>query len=129
MAIEKLSYEYKREDFFVELIKHLENKIKWGKSHIQYRGNEEEYLNDKKEKIKFCQEALSALKKQIPKKPIGDLHTVPHYRCPNCKCSVKSFKKDEVFPFCGFCGQALDWSETSENDGARNNRIGKNYKC
>lgn len=53
--------------------------------------------------------ATSALEKQIPKKPIGDLNDVPHYRCPNCKCSVKLFDDSSTYPCCHWCGQTLDW--------------------
>ena len=56
------------------------------------------------------EEAIKALKKQIPKKPIGDLHSVPHYRCPLCKSGVKSYEDSSVYPYCHHCGQALDWS-------------------
>lgn len=47
--------------------------------------------------------------KQIPNKPIGDLHSVPHYRCPVCKNSVKIYEDSRVYPYCHYCGQALDW--------------------
>ena len=55
--------------------------------------------------------AVCALEKQIPKKPIGDLHSVPHYRCPNCNSTVKLFFDSPVFDYCEYCGQCLDWSE------------------
>ena len=53
-----------------------------------------------------------AVGKQIPKKPVGDLHSVPHYRCPTCKSAVVVFEKDTRYVFCKWCGQALDWSGT-----------------
>lgn len=53
-----------------------------------------------------------ALEKQIPNKPIGDLHSVPHYRCPMCKNSVKCYEDSITYPYCHHCGQALDWSDT-----------------
>ena len=55
---------------------------------------------------------ISALEKQMPKKPIkirgsyfgkgkgGD--------CPNCKAGVNSIE----YKYCRICGQALDWSDT-----------------
>ena len=51
--------------------------------------------------------AISALEKQIPKKP-PLLRTVwkNHYSCP--------FGNRRIFAqenFCSYCGQALDWSE------------------
>lgn len=56
--------------------------------------------------------AISALEKQIPKKPIGK-HT--NYRCPVCNRRVRSGKGSSSFGvdyFCQRCGQALDWSDT-----------------
>lgn len=55
--------------------------------------------------------AVSALEKQIPEKPIGDLHSVPHYRCPNCKCTVKLYEDSPVYPHCQYCGKALEWGK------------------
>ena len=52
---------------------------------------------------------IDAFKKQIPQKPKGDYHSCPHYRCPNCNSSVKMYEKDNTYPRCAFCGQALDW--------------------
>ena len=54
-------------------------------------------------------EAIRTLDKQIPKEPIGDLHSVPHYRCPVCYSSVKTYKKECGARFCHWCGQAIDW--------------------
>lgn len=56
--------------------------------------------------------ACKALEKQIPKKPIGDLHSVPHYRCPSCKNAVKVYEDDAVRPQCHYCNQKLDWGDT-----------------
>ncbi len=56
--------------------------------------------------------AIELLEKQIPKKVKGDYHSCPHYRCPNCNSSVKMYERDNTYPHCAFCGQALDWSET-----------------
>ena len=55
---------------------------------------------------------ISAIKKQIPKKVKGDYHSCPHYRCPNCNSSVKMYDDDNTYPYCAYCGQALDWSDT-----------------
>ena len=55
---------------------------------------------------------VSALEKQIPKKPIGR-HT--SYKCPVCDRRVRSGKGSSsrgVDHFCQRCGQALDWSDT-----------------
>ena len=69
-----------------------------------------------KEIIKMCEEKgindlwlldkkkiVSALEKQIPKKP----SETDKARCIHCACVVK---RDERF--CKNCGQALDWSDT-----------------
>ena len=55
--------------------------------------------------------AIKALEKQIPKKPVGDLDSVPHYRCPNCQAGVVLYRDSTKFPCCQYCGQKLDWSE------------------
>lgn len=46
--------------------------------------------------------AISAIEKQIPKKPIK---TRSEIVCPTCNTLVGSS------PYCRYCGQALDWSE------------------
>lgn len=55
--------------------------------------------------------AIEALEKQIPKKPIIDM-------CPCCENLVAYRVYDDTVDgsevqdsFCGFCGQAIDWSE------------------
>lgn len=48
---------------------------------------------------------------KYPQVPIGDLHSVPHYRCPNCHKSVKTYEDSSTYSFCHWCGQALDWSD------------------
>lgn len=58
--------------------------------------------------MKQCKEALN---KQIPKKPIGDLHSCPHYRCPSCHRSVVLYEDSPKFPCCQWCGQKLDWND------------------
>lgn len=55
--------------------------------------------------------AIKALDKTIPEKPIGDLNSVPHYRCPNCKNAVVVYADDFKYPCCKWCGQELDWSK------------------
>lgn len=60
--------------------------------------------------------ATEALEKQIPKKPKGDYHSVPHYRCPVCNKSVKTYEDSYKIPFCCWCGQRLDWIEGAELD-------------
>ena len=54
---------------------------------------------------------LSAVEKQIPKKPAPnkDWHL---YSCPNCNNEIINSLDDGKFPHCHLCGQALDWSAT-----------------
>ena len=54
--------------------------------------------------------AISALEKQIPKKPEKGV-------CPNCNSRhiyAASFTKADRFKYCGDCGQALDWSDNDD---------------
>ena len=55
--------------------------------------------------------ACKALEKQIPKKPVGDLNSVPHYRCATCGNGVKTYEDGTVYPYCHYCGQKLLWGE------------------
>jgi hypothetical protein len=51
-------------------------------------------------------EIISALEKQIPKKP--NYKTEELFRlCPNC-----DFPLPLHFKFCNVCGQALDWGDS-----------------
>ena len=64
--------------------------------------------------IQTFENAISAFKKQIPKKPIKIDETyvverdewVVDYECPSCG---NPYADDS---FCSCCGQALDWSDT-----------------
>lgn len=60
--------------------------------------------------------AVSALEKQIPKKPImcdkQDIRYVHKYQCPNCK---GTFTGTGISKYCYHCGQKLDWSSETEN--------------
>ena len=49
-------------------------------------------------------EAIKAIDKQIPKKPIRDSHSVLRYRCPTCKGTLSMYHTS----FCKCCGQAID---------------------
>lgn len=48
--------------------------------------------------------AIVALEKQIPKKPVEVRNEIV---CPTCKTLVGSS------PYCRYCGQALDWSDNN----------------
>ena len=60
--------------------------------------------------------AISAIEKQIPKKPINvEKH---YYECPCCEHDL-GVSDDDIFVYknhtsvyCSNCGQALDWSDT-----------------
>ena len=58
---------------------------------------------DEKAGIECHNIAISALEKQIPKKPIK---TAREIVCPTCGTLVGSS------PYCRYCGQAIDWSDT-----------------
>lgn len=49
--------------------------------------------------------AISAIEKQIPKKP---RKTRTEIVCPTCATLVGSS------PYCRYCGQAIDWSDTND---------------
>lgn len=59
------------------------------------------------------QESIKALKRSIPMKPIGDLNSVPHYRCPACNRAVALYEDSPKHPCCRWCGQKLDWEEAN----------------
>lgn len=48
--------------------------------------------------------AIVALEKQIPRKPVEVRNEIV---CPTCKTLVGSS------PYCRYCGQALDWSDNN----------------
>lgn len=76
-----------------------------------------ECLMDKEEDADFTKRlAISALQKQLPKKPIfwangcdkdgNFIYDV--WNCPNCDTH---YEVDFDYRFCPNCGQALDWSD------------------
>ena len=106
MTIKVMSYEECREDFFVNLIKHAENKIKYWKRQKGFHCEIEENLSNAGAEISYCQDALKALEKQIPKKLIiNEKDGMRH--CPNCDTFFLSGGKRH----CERCGHALDRSE------------------
>ena len=48
---------------------------------------------------------------EVACKPVGDLHSVPHYRCGNCHCAVVIFEDDKKPDKCKWCGVSIDWNE------------------
>lgn len=64
----------------------------------------DEYMNNTS-RLPYCDMAIEALEKQLPKKPIEKgIHFV-YYKCPNCNKILPIDKN-----YCD-CGQKLDWSE------------------
>ena len=57
--------------------------------------------------------AISALEKQISKKPIEDGYYDEPAVCPNCGGNVINIADNDYhFQHCHYCGQALDWGDT-----------------
>ena len=58
------------------------------------------------------EEAIEAMEKQIPKKPIfkdnDGIRYTDSYRCPTCG---GAFSGTGIANFCYHCGQAIDWSD------------------
>lgn len=81
-----------------------------GCSVCQFPQNEECFRFDAK------QMAVSALEKQIPKKPNNityDDGYVEFWNCPNCHNQHTAFINDEQYKYsyCPLCGQSIDWTE------------------
>ena len=55
--------------------------------------------------------AIELLEKQIPMKPTW-VDSVPHSRCSVCRNAVSVYIDSPKLPYCYWCGQALDWSDT-----------------
>ena len=117
MTIKEMSYEECRKDFFLSLIKHAENKIKYWKRQKGYRCEIDENLSEAGEEISYCQDALNALEKQIPKKPIRTNCGLSiarknfYTKCQICNHNIPAVVRDARMKFCPFCGQRLDWSD------------------
>ena len=61
--------------------------------------------------------AISALEKQIPKKPIEDDYYDEPAVCPNCGGNIINIADNDYhFQHCHYCGQALDWSDTNDKN-------------
>ena len=92
---------------FEEAKKQLEELIQDRKSFI-CGGDDEIYKAD----IKALKTAISALEKQIPRKPIEKSPWV--YHCPRCDSRTIEDAFIKKFKFCPSCGQALGWGETDD---------------
>ena len=47
-------------------------------------------------------------------KPIGDLHSVPHWRCGKCKKAIVVFENDDKPNMCIWCKSWIDWEGAEE---------------
>lgn len=68
-------------------------------------------------KIGTLDECRAAVEKQKPKKPIKDALQYKRYTstyvCPSCG---RGFTGTRIADYCYHCGQALDWSDWSDED-------------
>ncbi len=70
-----------------------------------------EYWTYRPEEVETAKLAISALEKQIPKKPVlyGDSED-GKLLCPNCDEDLWEVKECG-FNACPYCSQAIDWSD------------------
>lgn len=64
--------------------------------------------------IEALKTVLSALEKQIPKKPISGFDFANNEYKICCECSAIVKDGEWEAQYCPDCGQALDWSDTDE---------------
>lgn len=62
--------------------------------------------------------AISALEKQVGKKPTHEATIYKCLTCPHCKNVIDNFEEAApglktriMYPYCHYCGQKIDWSE------------------
>ena len=94
---------------FEEAKNQLEELIQDRKSFI-CGGDDEIYKAD----IKALKTALSALEKQIPRKPLGGIDFAGNEYRICCECSAIVQDGEWRANYCPDCGQALDWSDTDD---------------
>ena len=70
-------------------------------------GDDEIYKKD----IEALKTAISALNKQIPRKPLGGIDFAGNEYRICCDCSAIAQDREWKANYCPDCGQALDWSE------------------
>jgi len=111
------------EDIDVECTEYPEYRNREIRPDITYKQTKEQFLLawNSNAYLNMCESddmknAIVALDKQIPKKPSGDLHSVPHYRCPSCHNAIVVYEYDYKYPNCKWCGQAIDWSKNERED-------------
>lgn len=47
-------------------------------------------------------------------RPIGDLHSVPHFRCGRCHDAIVVYNHDKRPRKCKWCGVLIDWSRPKD---------------
>lgn len=70
------------------------------------------YMDGKKIDLK-----TEAVELNATVKPIGDLHSVPHFRCGVCHCAVVLYQNDERPEKCRWCGCCIDWKDFEKEEG------------
>ena len=65
------------------------------------------YLNGKK--LMDIDGEIPTLELEPAIKPVGDLHSVPHYRCGLCYRAVVVYVNDPKPDRCPWCGIAINW--------------------
>ena len=81
----------------------------------------DEYMKNTN-RLPACYMAISALEKQIPKKPTYDGYGYmpdgtflwDKWLCPNCKSSYDVVYDD--YNYCPVCGQRIDFGKDEENE-------------
>lgn len=53
--------------------------------------------------------AISAIKKQIPRKPYTDFNGIQ--RLKECLCGGDIYNYPSSFQYCPYCGQRIDWED------------------
>ena len=64
--------------------------------------------------IEALNQAIELLGRNIKKKPVKTGYGYPC--CPKCFCNFYVEDLGQIFKdnYCGFCGQAIDWSNSNE---------------
>ena len=97
---------------YQEVVKYFENKLNTGvnRNRRKYYKTTISAMQELQEykQLGTLEEVREAVEKQKKKKPKGDLHSVPHYRCHSCN---ESFSGRGFAKYCYQCGQAVEWSE------------------
>lgn len=79
----------------------------------------EKYLLDgyKKPNYKLAEKIMEVVEKQIQKKvKVEQFNRHNIYYCPTCDGCISDILGHIGYGFCSSCGQALDWSDTDEQN-------------